>query len=229
LTAVKFDRGQALNQQSEGAVVDLGVGRRERRKQEVEMRIRAVALELFKAQGFEETTVEQIAERADVAKGTFFNYFPRKDALLWAIADEALEDVLEELGEPSTWTGPALEQVRRIFLQFATLAETNRSLYRTLVRENMKGFWDRECRPDREEQFRRTVREIIRKGQRAGEVRQDVDDDTAASLIEAAYMTTMLEWLREDTSRREIKATLNRKFDVIFRGLEPVEGEGGNS
>jgi TetR/AcrR family transcriptional regulator, cholesterol catabolism regulator len=206
--------------------MDLGVGRRERRKQEVEGRIRAVALELFKTQGFEETTVEQIAERADVAKGTFFNYFPRKDALLWAIADEVLEDVLERLGEPSTWSGPALEQVRRLFLEFASLAEGNRALYRTLVRENMKTFWDRECRPAREEEFRRTLRGVIREGQRAGEIRHDVDDEAAASLIEASYMTTMVEWLREDTSRREIKATLNVKFDVIFRGLAPTEAKG---
>jgi len=31
---------------------------------------------------YEETTVEEITERADVAKGTFFNYFPSKEALL---------------------------------------------------------------------------------------------------------------------------------------------------
>jgi TetR/AcrR family transcriptional regulator, cholesterol catabolism regulator len=207
--------------------VDLSLGRRERRKQEVEARIRSVALELFKAQGFEETTVEQIAERADVAKGTFFNYFPRKDALLWAIAEDVLQEVLSQLGDPARWEGPSLEQIRRIFLRFANLAEGSRSLYRTLVMENMRRFWDRKGHLPMEEEFRSLLCRIIRQGQRSGEIRRDVDDLLAASLIEAAYMTTMVEWLREDTSRREIKATLNTKFDVIFRGLRgPENGEG---
>ena len=37
-----------------------------------------LALALFRDQGYEATTIEQITERADVAKGTFFNYFPSK-------------------------------------------------------------------------------------------------------------------------------------------------------
>lgn len=206
---------------------ELNLGRRERRKQEVETRIREVALELFRTQGFEETTVEQIAERADVAKGTFFNYFPRKDALLWAIAEDVLGEVMVRLGDPATWSGPALEQVRRIFLEFAALAEENRGLYRTLVTENMRRFWDAGCRRPGEEEFRVMLRSILRRGRREGELRSDVDENTAASLIEAAYMTTMVEWLREDASRREIRATLNAKFDVIFRGLRPCPAEEG--
>lgn len=204
---------------------ELSLGRRERRKQEVETRIREVALELFRTQGFEETTVEQIAERADVAKGTFFNYFPRKDALLWAIAEDVLGEVMIRLGDPATWGGPALEQVRRIFLEFAALAEENRGLYRTLVTENMRRFWDAGCRKPGEEEFRAMLRSILRRGRREGELRKEVDENTAASLIEAAYMTTMVEWLREDASRREIRATLNAKFDVIFRGLRPCPAE----
>ncbi|MHA1543753.1 MAG: TetR/AcrR family transcriptional regulator, partial [Alphaproteobacteria bacterium] len=37
------------------------------------------ALDLFESQGFDETNVQQICDKAQVAKGTFFNYFPSKD------------------------------------------------------------------------------------------------------------------------------------------------------
>jgi hypothetical protein len=95
--------------------------------------------------------------------------------------------------------------------------------------ENMRRFWDADCRQPGEEEFRRLIRGILRQGRRSGELRPDVDENMAASLLEAAYMTTMVEWLRDDTSRREIKATLNAKFDVIFRGLQPagVDTTGG--
>ena len=56
-------------------------GRRERRRAATEKRILSAALDLFTTHGYLETTVEQITEAADIGKGTFFNYFPTKDAL----------------------------------------------------------------------------------------------------------------------------------------------------
>ena len=58
------------------------LGRRERRKLEVRARIFAVARELFAKQGFEATTVDEIARAADVVPATFFNHFQSKQALL---------------------------------------------------------------------------------------------------------------------------------------------------
>lgn len=54
----------------------------ERKKEETRKKIISVAMDLFNRQGFDQTTVEQIAEVADVAKGTVFNYFPAKDAIV---------------------------------------------------------------------------------------------------------------------------------------------------
>lgn len=42
----------------------------------------AAAMALIRAYGFEETTMEQIAEEADIAKGTLYNYFPAKEAII---------------------------------------------------------------------------------------------------------------------------------------------------
>ncbi|MGE0406009.1 MAG: TetR/AcrR family transcriptional regulator [Candidatus Korobacteraceae bacterium] len=61
------------------------LGRRERRRVETLNRILAAAMRLFGERGYAETTVEEITEAADVGKGTFFNYFPTKDAVLMAI------------------------------------------------------------------------------------------------------------------------------------------------
>ena len=63
---------------TEGAHHPLPLGRRERKKLETRQRISTAAFALFVERGYEATTVEAIAERADVAKGTVFNYFPQK-------------------------------------------------------------------------------------------------------------------------------------------------------
>jgi len=54
-------------------------GLRERKKAKTRAAIRREAMRLFREQGYEETTVEQIAEAAEVSPSTFFRYFPTKE------------------------------------------------------------------------------------------------------------------------------------------------------
>jgi AcrR family transcriptional regulator len=64
-------------------------GLRERRRAQTRREIAAVAVDLFERQGFEATTVEQIAVAADVSPRTFFRYFESKvDILLPSLHDE---------------------------------------------------------------------------------------------------------------------------------------------
>jgi AcrR family transcriptional regulator len=54
-------------------------GLRERKKARTRAAIQAAALELFERDGYTATTVDQIAERAEVSPATFFRYFPTKE------------------------------------------------------------------------------------------------------------------------------------------------------
>ena len=70
-------------------------GLRERKRERTREEIRQAALELFERQGFDDTTIDQIAEAADVARRTFFRYFPTKQSVLFADADEKAAQVAE--------------------------------------------------------------------------------------------------------------------------------------
>jgi AcrR family transcriptional regulator len=59
-----------------------GNGRREKRKQEIRSRIQDAAYVLFRDQGIKDTSIEQICSAADVARRTFYGYYPDKQALL---------------------------------------------------------------------------------------------------------------------------------------------------
>ncbi len=104
---------------------------RQRKKAETRDRIRACALRLFLEQGYDATTVEQIAAAAGVSHMTFFRYFPAKeDVVLSDSYDPLIACRLEQT--PAAW--PLLQRIRAALLQgLAQVYETDRD---TLLAQN---------------------------------------------------------------------------------------------
>ena len=71
-------------------------GLRQRKKDSSRRAIEDAAWELFAEQGYEETSINDIAERANVAPRTFFRYFPTKEAVLYPQFEELLQSVRDE-------------------------------------------------------------------------------------------------------------------------------------
>jgi AcrR family transcriptional regulator len=77
--------------------------RSERRRLRTRAALLAAAREVFAAQGAGATTIQDITEAADVAKGSFYNHFDSKDAILRAVVEETLAELgraLDVLTEP---------------------------------------------------------------------------------------------------------------------------------
>ncbi|MFD0526302.1 TetR/AcrR family transcriptional regulator [Kitasatospora arboriphila] len=71
--------------------------RRARNKERARERVYTSAKTLFGRKGYADTSVAEIAEHADIARGTFFNYFPRKDALISVWAEERRTELMRRL------------------------------------------------------------------------------------------------------------------------------------
>ena len=79
---------------------------RERNPVAKRARIAQAALELFKSQGFAETTIDQIAEAAGVGRRTIFEHFPTKEAILFDHLVVRREGALQHLRERPTEEPP---------------------------------------------------------------------------------------------------------------------------
>jgi AcrR family transcriptional regulator len=87
---------------------------RQRKKTATRDRIRACALRLFREQGYDATTVEQIAAAGGVSHMTFFRYFPTKEDV--ALADSYDPLIAALLAQtPATW--PLIHRIRAALLQ----------------------------------------------------------------------------------------------------------------
>ena len=90
--------------------------RREREKRERRRSILQAARETFFENGFHHATVDSVAKRAEVSKGTVYLYFDSKEALLAHLLLEGLEDLVAELEQACATTSdlPADEQLRAL-------------------------------------------------------------------------------------------------------------------
>jgi AcrR family transcriptional regulator len=86
---------------------------RESKKRETRQRISDVATAMFFARGFDAVTVEEIAAAAHVSKMTVFNYFARKEDLLFDREDEVKRLLREAIGERPQGQSP-IDALRRL-------------------------------------------------------------------------------------------------------------------
>lgn len=99
---------------------------RQRKKARTRERIAEAALELFTRQGFDATTIDQIAGAADVSRRTFFRYYPTKEAALFPDREQRLERFSRLLGGESF--DARLEAVLRALLALAADYDAQREL-----------------------------------------------------------------------------------------------------
>ncbi len=170
-------------------------GRLGRRKRERRQRIYNVAVDLFRTQGFESTTVSQIAEAADIVPATFFNHFQSKNALLRQMTTEIL-GVIELMLEDEL---KASESTHERLVGFVTHAADQIAETRGLARDVLLELMRAESEPGQQPPYLGRIHEpfaaMLREGQERGDVRGDQDAAFLAEMLVGILNAAITNWL----------------------------------
>jgi AcrR family transcriptional regulator len=116
-------------------------GRRDRKKRATRRALRDAALELVASRGFAHVTVEDIAQAADVATRTFFNYFPSKESAVIGADPERIEQLgTNLLARPAEET--PLEALGAVLIDYAANLDEDLD---DLGGEGKKAWFQRFC------------------------------------------------------------------------------------
>lgn len=163
-------------------------GRLERRKARTRAAILDAASRLFHEQGFEDTSIQQIAELADTGVGTLYGYFASKEDLLREVLRVSRDDAVARYRAAVADDTPAIDRVCTALGTMAEYLEAHRRLLVSVFRlaARSESFED-----DYAEWLQRSFAELIESGIRSGEFRP-VPADAAARMLMTTMMTASL-------------------------------------
>jgi AcrR family transcriptional regulator len=204
------------------------LGRREEKREATRQDILAAASELFKAKGYETTSVDDIVDSANVAKGTFYYHFEKKDDLLMAIQELKLQESSNNARQ-SLKAGDSPKQVLMAFLlDAAHWTDENPELAKAMFKQKMERM--QQSRPDCPEErhgppplikmyFFDLIIEILDHAQKAGEIRTDIDVSHIARIVIPVAMSSRMSGMFQDGGT--MASRLEESMKVIFEGLSP--------
>jgi AcrR family transcriptional regulator len=193
--------------------------RRERKKQQSASHMSAVAYALFEAHGFDAVSMEQIAERADVAKATLYSYFPIKEALL---AHRFREDIATGMAERAA----ALQKFRsfktrmRYLLRESAEWHAERLIYLPHYLRYLTGYTHQNSASTHQHYATDTVMiltSLIRAGQQSNEVSTTLSAERIAWNLHYLLFAAMTQWLADPS--QSLPELFLSAFEVLMFGV----------
>lgn len=195
---------------------------RETKKENNKRAILESAISLFNENGYDNTSIEQIARRAGVGKGTVYSYFTTKKSIIKGFCEYELEKIHLQLVEQSNPDATILEQMLIIYMTEFRHVTQNREFGRLYMREALFPK-DEDVRSTTEldEKYFDLLFPILKKGQERGELRQDLELLHITAHFYSLFIILLHAWYTGRLESDEIEAAMETLFTQALVGLGP--------
>jgi len=197
---------------------------RRRRKAERPKEILEAAFVEFSRNGYAMTTLDQIAERAGVTKGTIYVYFANKEHLFISMVREVTKATLDTVHEMfEAHEGSTAELLRAQFsfiYQHIVEDRRRREVVRMLIAEASRfpeladRYYDEILRPCLE-----LLKQAIQRGMDRGEIRKSAIIDSPQVVIAPIALVDLWMMMFDDRQPLDLKAYFDAHLDLVLNGL----------
>ena len=192
-------------------------------KEKTRARILDAARTLFAEQGYQQTTITEIAKMVRLSEGSLYEHFRGKEDLLLTIPDVWVTNAIEELELQLLGIEGAINKLRKFLWWYVHYIEsepltakvvflflkTNPNFLHTDVYPNVKTFYS-------------YLLKIFEEGRESGEMREDLDPFIARAIFLGTIEHMVIRWLLKDTNY-SLFENLEPTFKTLvdgFRGRE---------
>jgi AcrR family transcriptional regulator len=192
------------------------LSRRERKKLETRQSLLEASLVLFREKGYSATTVEEITERADVAKGTFFNYFASKEALLDEVSVWSIEQLRTALDVTKGAPASPMARIKLLMRHMHEQVAQDIRLFQRAFASHLRHPPPPPHRAKRE--LFGFLTDLVCEAQACGEIRADVDAELVSDLLRMAYFRRMAA-CHDDEGDSPPAQHFEQTVDLLMDGL----------
>jgi AcrR family transcriptional regulator len=201
--------------------------RKQREKEQRRKMILSAAEKVFFSRKGETATMDNVAEQAELSKGTLYLYFKNKEDILYALAEKGVEQLSKKLRRSFENTEPGIEQLSKLADAFIEFSEKQPHYFSLILKFENKLIKYKHDIHDRLliEPALEVLYEVLKKGQADGSVRKDIDINDLVAII----WSQMLGVLQTLTTKKKIlhqyKSNpgdlIKGHFKIIIKGISP--------
>lgn len=195
--------------------------RMERKKEETKKKIIDVAIHLFNEQGVDATSMEQIAMEVDIAKGTLYNYFSAKEAIISAFiqnrfSNKNIDRLMAFKEQPDTRC-----RMIYIFKELIAGIEENKELFEKYLVYRMQSMVSFQENENQASGFSSLGEAVIKMGQKSGEIRNDIPLEVLKELFEFIFIEIVKSFYSDNGFNSE--ETIMKYTDLFICGTQNGE------
>jgi len=181
------------------------------------------AVEVFSRNGFQSSTIAQIARRANVAEGTIYQYFKNKEDLFFSIPIDKTKEFYDELELHLEGIHGAENKIRKFVWYYLYHLQKNPEYARALMLEmrvNRNFAKTKTFAPYRP--LTHKILEILQEGQEEGFIRKDVNIYMIRHLILGMLEHIVTRWLLKG-EKGDLLFQYNEAVELLIRGIGKLE------
>lgn len=193
--------------------------RTERKKEETKQKIIREAMHLFASQGVEETTMEHIAVQVDIAKGTLYNYFPVKEAIISAYIHQSFKERSAQILQAIHALPDTRARLAHSLLDLMKGVQAQPEIFEKYHAYRVKNMISLHQDETVETGIGQLSGTILRLGQESGEIRADVPTSLLLDLYEFVFIEVAMQFYKNPKGF-EARPAIEVSVDLFLNGAK---------